>query len=639
MTTNFKFDEDLFHRGKGTINASGALNTLNGTSFNDTEILLREAIQNSFDAREVQIVIDNKTQQKVKKHKILDFKIRAFHFTTENVLFINNSFRNENRNNYFCKNIAPFLSEEKINIELTDLNTIGLIGVPGLTDKKQHQNFANFVYYTGDSKEEGSVSGGSYGFGKAAYYLYSDVRTIIVYSRIKKDTDYQSRLIAISMDERIDIGRCWWGIKKKSDFGDESFAAPVIGPEADVVANGIGFIPFNQEQSGTKILILNAKPRGVATHENGNPKSIDDIIKYDIPAYLVHWYWNKIIANKIVFSVEYDGKQIEIDNPLEVYPYDCFFKAYKRLLSIKKGEIKSDSKRGIKIDFERPKVSLGIASIEKTIPKKAKYADLIATLDTSQPLVVFMRGIGNIVYYNKYSLGSDNIGKTCYGVFACDTKSHTDAEMPGEIDRYFRGIENQTHTKWEHNSDKYHWNYLKRVETAVEALVRNNCIIEDVDDPAANISIMVQRTLGKKLLPYRHSIGGAKKELQENRVGIIHANDKKSSIEKTGKILIDIDKETGLKIVSIQCKINVLKNKKIVIKSIIPIIFTPDGSFRDEDNSYVSIVGSIIVDKNNQYPFPFFPMVHSSPGVWFIKLECKKNCVFDLKFDYEEQND
>ena len=76
-----------------------------------------------------------------------------------------------------------------------------------------------------------------------------------------------------------------------------------------------------------------------------------------------------------------------------------------------------------------------------------------------------------------------------------------------------------------------------------------------------------------------------------------------------------------------------------MIKSIIPIIFTPDGSFRDEDNSYVSIVGSIIVDKNNQYPFPFFPMVHSSPGVWFIKLECKKNCVFDLKFDYEEQND
>ena len=64
---DFKFDEVPFRRGMGTINASGASKTLNGSSLTDTEILLREAVQNSFDSRLKERKFDEKTGKPVYK--------------------------------------------------------------------------------------------------------------------------------------------------------------------------------------------------------------------------------------------------------------------------------------------------------------------------------------------------------------------------------------------------------------------------------------------------------------------------------------------------------------------------------------------------------------------------------------------
>ena len=649
MNENFKFEEDLFRRGKGTINASGATNTIKVVDgLSDTEIFLREAIQNSFDVREEYQVENLETHKKETKLKSLDFKIRAFCFSQEQMNFINKVFDGNNSNSYFAKNVKNHITLRNLNIEISDLNTTGLIGYPGVTDLKEHQNFANFVYYTGNDKPEDAVAGGSYGFGKAAYYLYSDARTIFIYSRIKAkdkisgDESYQSRLIATSLDERIE-GRCWWGIIKDSNNNSGVYAAPIIGAEADEIAEKMGFIPFSYEQTGTKIIIINARPRKMPFFENQKQKTIDDIIKYDMPAYLVHWYWNKIVSGKIIFKIEYKGINVEIDDPTNVYPYKHFIAANKRRIAIKKGQIKPDNKRAVKIvhtRYGKPIVDLGIACIEVTSPKKAKYADLIKTLNTSQPLVAFMRGVGNIVYYGKYTVGPEDIEETCFGVFACDTKSHTDLEKPGEIDRYFRTIENQTHTKWVHIPGLFQNDYLKTVDQEVDNLVRNNCKFEEIDDSAANISVLIQRTLGSKLLPYRHSIGGAKKSLQPNIVAEPRANNKKSSITKTGNTDIVIDTKTNKRVAKIQYKINVLENKKILIHNITPIIETPDGGFPDTISDFISFLGTEREGREKKdktiYTTQGIPKEYKAPETCYFKVECKKDCSFDLKIEWEE---
>jgi len=646
MKENFKFEEDLFRRGKGTINASGATNTIKVVDgLSDTEIFLREAIQNSFDAREEYEVINATTNKKEMKYKALDFNIRTFCFSQENMNFINKVFDSNNTKGYYTNNVKSHVSLRNINLEISDTNTTGLVGFPGVTELKEHQNFANFVYYTGNDKPEDAVAGGSYGFGKAAYYLYSDARTIFIYSRIKikdkitGDETFQSRLIATAMDERIE-GRCWWGIKKQSDNESGVYAAPIMGPEADEIAEKIGFSSFSYKQTGTKLIILNAKPRKMPLFENGKQKSIDDIIKYDMPAYLVHWYWNNIVSKKIHFKINYKGTNIEIDDPATVYPYKHFIEANKRRLAIKNGHIKPDNKRALKIVYTRynkPIVDLGIACIEVTSPKKAKYGDLIKTLNTSQPLVAFMRGVGNIVYYGKYTVGPEDIQETCFGVFACDTKAHTDLEKPGEIDRYFRAIENQTHTKWVHIPDLFPNDYLKRVDQDVDNLVRYNCKFEEIDDSAANISVLIQRTLGSKLLPYTHSIGGAKKSLQPNVVAEPRANNKKSSISKTGNTDIIIDSKFNIKIAMIQYKINVLESKKVLIHNITPIIETPDGGFSDELSDFISFVGTERIGKDGtKFTTVGIPKEYKSPETCYFKVECKKDCSFDLKIDWEE---
>lgn len=637
---DFKFDEVPFRRGMGTINASGASKTLNGSSLTDTEILLREAVQNSFDSRLKERKFDEKTGKPVSKYLPLNFSIRAFSFSSDQMVFIQKLFNSENSDSYYAKNVQKYIKTSSLNIEISDINTTGLIGFPGITEKKENQNFANFVYFTGNDKSLDSNDGGSYGFGKAAFFLYSQARTIIIYTRIKSEStsNYQSRLIAVSMDERID-NRCWWGEKKQSDNESGVYASPILGKLADEIAEAIGMNVFNEMQTGTKILILNSRPRLFPQYENGNEKTIDDIFRYDIPQYLVHWYWNKIIAKKVIFDIAYKNEKIELDNPYEVYPYKYFINAYKRLNAIKKKEIKADGKRGIEISQERPSVKLGIACIEKTSPKKSKYEELIPVLKTSQPLVAFMRGIGNIVYYGKYTVGPENLNETCFGVFACDTKSFSNGETEGEIDRYFRGIENQTHTRWEHKNDMFPHNYLKTVENKIDQLVRSNCLFEEIDDSAANISVMIQRTLGAKLLPYKLPVGGAKKTLKPAVQIETKASNKKSSIAKTGNSYIKIDSKTNEKYVYVQYKINVLKDKAVKINNIVPKIETLDAGDSFEDNgTYLKFSGTYKKDKDGTVSMTDsrLPKIFKLPETCYFKIKCQKDCSFDLKIDWEE---
>lgn len=647
VMNDFSFDEVPFRRGMGTISAAGASKTLNGSTLSDTEILLRESVQNSYDSRLEERIFDNVQNRYISRKLPLHFSLRAFYFSQEQIEFVQKVFNFDDETSYYTRNVKKYIKAEALNIEISDTNTSGLTGFPGITDKKGNQNFANFVYFTGNDKAYDSIEGGSFGFGKAAFFLYSAARTIIIYTRVKtsktrKEDDspiYESRLIAVSMDERID-NRCWWGKKKKDDNGGGEYAAPLLDNEAREIARLIGFSDFEKKATGTKILILNASPRLAPCYENGNPKSIDRIFRFDIPHYLVHWYWNKIYEREIIFDLTYKGQKIEIDDPSGVYPYKYFIHALKRLEEIKAHQKEADGKNSVEIEHKQPAVKLGIACIEKTYACRAKYEELIPTLQTSQPLIAFMRGIGNIVYYGKYPTGNDNLQETCYGIFSCDTVSASRGETSGEIDRYFRAIENQTHTRWEHNS-VYPHNYLKTVKDKIENLVRQNCIFEEFDDSAANISIMIQRKLGEKLLPYKATIGGAKKALKDSSQSEVRANNKKSSITRTSKYRIEIDPKTNEKIIFLQYRVNVLEGKKIVIHNIIPKIETLDNgdSLFDTEGMYLTFYGTEKTDKSGMtYMTKGIPKEFTKPDVYYFKIKCIRNCSFDLKIEWEEVN-
>ena len=79
-----------------------------------------------------------------------------------------------------CKQMASFLESRKENcisyLKVSDFNTMGMAYVPG--DNKC--GFHSFVQSIGISSKEGPGSGGSFGFGKAAYFEFSNTKSILV---------------------------------------------------------------------------------------------------------------------------------------------------------------------------------------------------------------------------------------------------------------------------------------------------------------------------------------------------------------------------------------------------------------------------------------------------------------------------
>lgn len=636
-----ELDECPFVPGPGTISAGGVLKNLFGSKLSVTEIFLREAVQNSYDAR----VSD---PERPGKKKPLIFKIHAYRFSKEQLTSLKKLLGFNNPSSFFYRNILPNISENMLNIEVTDLNTFGLIGKPQPTDTLGDQNFAHFVYFTGNDKKKDKASGGSFGFGKASLYAFSKARTIIVYSRISSQIDsnrekkYQSRLIAIASDERIEdaIDRCWWGKRVDATQTQGMYAAPIIGTEADEIAASLGMGIFDEDQTGTSILVLNADSDKPVKDEYDNIKTIDEIIQKDLPRFIVHWYWNKIATKNIFFELKYENELIEIENPAEINPYKTFIKAYKKYQENKKDRKFSETKTFAKVMMERPKVDIGYISLSSSPIMNVKYKDLFPIFKSGEPVVAFMRGIGHIVYYDKFSFVTDNAENTCYGIFKTDTTAAPNGEEKGAVDREFRLMENQTHDKWEYQKGKHDYNYLKAVTFKVDEMVKGLCIQQAEEQKATDISIIIQRTLGEKLMPYISSIGGASVPLQED--SIQRNTIRKSSITGTIETEISMDVD-GTKIVGVKFKLNVLNGKKIVIKKIVPTIQSADSNEEPIINpSVVDFLSLTVKNKDggittyNKKAFALKSPEFTKTQTIYINSRCRKDCAFNYEIEWEE---
>lgn len=643
-------DECPFKPGMGTINASGVIKNINGAKISVTETFLREAVQNSYDAVEKEKI--EKDGKLVLRRKPLIFKMRAFHYENQQLQNIKQILGGSDHSSFFSKNVAKNISKSDLNIEVTDLNTSGLTGTPEPTEKIGSQNFANFVYFTGNDKQKDKTSGGSYGFGKAALYAYSKARTIAIYTKIKNSDghSFSSRFIVVCVDERIiesNSDRCWWG--KRTYYQDKSrgiYAAPILGEEADKYAEVFGFEPFEQDQTGTKLMILSASPDELPEDTFHNIKTIEQIFKEDLPRYIVHWYWNKITAKSIEFHLEYEDVEVEIDDPHQVFPYNKFIQAYKTYLEAKKeNKLILKTATFIAVKHERPKVTLGYASLCNTFSAVIPYSDLFEVFSTSEPVVAFMRGIGHIVYYEKFPRNTNNLEQTCYGIFKVSEKSAPDGEKEGYIDEYFRAIENQTHDRWEHQKEKYRYNFLKTVTSTIKELVDSNTVANENEEKSSDISILIQRTLGAKLMPYIASVGGASLPQSEQSIQEERSSERKSLIRPTGRTEIQIT--GGNKIIGVEYKVSARNEKSVVIKKITPFIKTEDNE-KIENSSLISFYSVELLPvrgPKNQSKIMFMKLpneklsseLSSSTRTILINIACKNDCAFDLDIEWEEK--
>ena len=141
--------------------------------------LVRESIQNSLDA-----YLDSSKPVKVEYafgHLVGDDLSNSIRKIEEHVHSCLNSYPESSTYQRMVEYLNQHAMDHISYLRVSDYNTKGMDYTP---DTKC--GFHSFLQSIGDSHKDGEGAGGSYGFGKAAYYELSNARTILVSTKTDK---------------------------------------------------------------------------------------------------------------------------------------------------------------------------------------------------------------------------------------------------------------------------------------------------------------------------------------------------------------------------------------------------------------------------------------------------------------------
>lgn len=242
----------------GDLAGGGAGRLLGKTELSATEIMIRETAQNAWDAR---------TSEGV---PAFDIHLQLLDDGRSAAL------RGALGGSYGL-GLDDVLAKESLRVlEISDRGTTGLDGPVeiGPVTGEDTQNFVDLILKVGVPRTDGR-GGGTYGFGKTAAYSYSSCGTLVYWTRCRTDAGLEHRLIASAMGsafhhEGIEYtGRHWWG--KRTHDGR---VLPLIGEEARALGEALFSSHFEEEQTGTSILVIDP-PEEHLSAESGS-RAVDD---------------------------------------------------------------------------------------------------------------------------------------------------------------------------------------------------------------------------------------------------------------------------------------------------------------------------------------------------------------------------
>lgn len=342
----------------GGLGGEGALKLLGRPHLDAHVVLVREAVQNSWDARDGD-------------GGVVEFELGIRTLTAlERTILRSEIFTSVPERGVFAgghgtgRELADVLDSDQIRIlTLTDRGTHGL-GGPVRADQApapgQPTDFIDLVFNIGQPPDK-ELGGGTYGFGKTIAYLVSSCRTVLIHSRTRWNGRWQHRLIAQTIGNQYHFrgatytGRHWWGVPTL--HGVE----PVTSQTARELSEGIGLPSFGAG-GGTTIAVLDPVL---------GSRTVDQAATFMSNA--IAWnFWPKMIAEPplppaMTFRVLVDGREIPIPDPERTPPLNLFVEALRRARdeSGPTGRSASGLSRLEDIRSLRPKALLGRAALVK----------------------------------------------------------------------------------------------------------------------------------------------------------------------------------------------------------------------------------------------------------------------------------
>jgi hypothetical protein len=311
----------------GNLAADGAVRLLGQPDLTPLELVIREALQNSWDAS---LDCDGTPV----------FGIRVRILDAEHLQTMRDFFRQlppAEADEPVAAHIRRFLeSPQPTVMEISDERTKGLGGPVSASQALrdgESADFVNFVRNIGSARDL-VLGGGTYGFGKSSLFRISRCSTVIIHTLTGPASSPEHRLIAKALGMAFDhagrryTGRHWWGIPS-DEIPDGDSVDPAFGELGFRIAEALGMPERRSaEQRGTTLMILDPELEDLRSDE-GQPPSTNDGTRRRLMARIqdmLLWHcWPKFTAREdgsfpMECRLSILGEQTELPDPATIQP-------------------------------------------------------------------------------------------------------------------------------------------------------------------------------------------------------------------------------------------------------------------------------------------------------------------------------
>ncbi len=570
---------EIAEAGRMTQSGSSLLRLIQNNNMPVLDLLVRESIQNSLDAK-----------KQNSKYVEVDFLTGKFSsdLLGNELDNITDSLKNRYGN------------KEYEYIAIRDSNTVGLTGV---MDYKHIQNnaYGNLLklVYEICKPQEAEGAGGSWGIGKTVYFRIG-IGLVIYYSRIINEYgEYESRLAASYVEDETDPdamipvydgmikrGIAWWGEKT-----GENSTQPVTNDEyIREFLSIFGIDEYVDEETGTTIIIpyINAEDllrNNRTEYTNDQEEEIIPFWGTSLEEYLSiavqRWYAprlnNRHYQQGAYLRTRINGKGIGIDAMEPVF--QIIQSLYNRTQYINDADILTDVE-DVKVEdinvrnkLESQKIgSIAFVKVSRELlkmnvpfnkPEPCMYFNNeIRDTEANRPTICYTRKPAMVVSYENDGPWVSNIppsSKDEYiiGIFVLSSYNKLkNSPKPGTIEEYIRKSEMADHTSWgDWSEGNYNPRFVYRIQNGVNKIVsREFSSIQEKSKPKVNSGL--GKMFGDLLLPpegFGHGPGGGSKPTNHTDPSNVKRSRFRFAIEAKGikylsdKMIIPMVLETSAK--------------------------------------------------------------------------------------------
>lgn len=567
------FDSKILKNEIMAATGSQILRVIQNNDLPKLDLLVREVIQNSLDAK-----------NDIDKYVGIKVNTGNFNYDAFNTCL-----------GEMGKKIADSYNMEVYNsfISFTDYNTTGLTGpliMSNINNNNDYGKYLNLVFNIGRAQAN-TQAGGSWGYGKTVFYRIG-IGLVIFYSRIFEDNEYKSRL-AVSFvqndkntiipsanpeNPNLKTGIMWFGRKK--DNSDNIYP---IEDENDInsVLDYFNIEPYKDNKTGTTILMpyINKEEILEDTYMDDDNRAswTYDIADY-IKVAIQRWYAPRLMNKYYTYNpyMELYINNVAFDEYTDFLP---LFKLIRDLYNISQKEDFENKDNIYKLSINIRNTFELIDEAGKIVFTKISKKDLNMIPPNNQPspyvqvfndrkeeiepIITFCRKPGMLL---KYDFGDtwakriklDPSGDSyIIGIFVANSNNKLKNNNK-TFEEHLRNCEKADHTNW---TEQNNYNILKSIQNNIQSKI-NKAFEETENENAKGVNSKLTRILTQIFLP-KTGLGYRPNALKPKEKGEV--NLKGAPITRTTISFLDNTEKRDFieKTISKDFELKTIKNTKV----------------------------------------------------------------------------